>query len=167
MQARHSRPATAHSPLQLAPIILAIRSSMRLASQNGAKMRGIHACEISFRRLFRSLERARSTQWQFRPMWRRFGLPASKCITGNLLHLWAAPLLRAPYWVVRIRVAADMLAWLLPWSHIAHIPHYNAAQFTCISALFTSCLTRARIPLRPRQCGLGHSSLKKGQFLLC
>ena len=36
--------------------------------------------EISFRRMFCSLERARSTQFQFRPMWRRFELPASNAI---------------------------------------------------------------------------------------
>ena len=35
--------STAHLPLRLAPIILAIRSSMRLASQNGAKASFSHA----------------------------------------------------------------------------------------------------------------------------
>jgi hypothetical protein len=61
---------------RIAPIILAVRSSMRSASQNGAKMSGNRA-EYLFRRLSCSLERARSTQRQLRPMWRRDELPAA------------------------------------------------------------------------------------------
>jgi hypothetical protein len=64
------------TPPRLAPIILAVRSSMRSASQNGAKMSGNRA-EYLFRWLSCSLERARSTQRQLRPMWRRDELPAA------------------------------------------------------------------------------------------
>ena len=74
-QQQHRAAAPPHPP-RLAPIILAVRSSMRSASQNGAKMSGNRA-EYLFRRLSCSLERARSTQRQLRPMWRRDELPAA------------------------------------------------------------------------------------------
>jgi hypothetical protein len=121
-----------------------------------------------------SLERARSTQRQLRPMWRRVGLPAANAkgkpfaFMGRLAHA----------------LSLSGCTWAGCGRHVgaaaslgAHCPCYCYHLQRCTPFVFIcfiiNCLTRARAtpPLRLRERGLGdaqdrkagHCSLKQGR----
>jgi hypothetical protein len=127
-----------------------------------------HSCGISFRRLFCSLERARATQRQFLPMWRRIGcLPQNTtretcCIPGPPRSC------ACPIRALRIRVAADMLPWLLPRAHIPHIPissHGTLHVYSCFIQKSPCSLMLTRQV--PRALTRTLQLEVKGKFFLC
>ena len=111
-------------------------------------------CGIPFRRLHFSLERARPTQRQLRPMWRRFGLPALNMHHGKpVVH---GPPRSCVLPVGRFMpVVADMLAWLFLWACITIDSLFNSpcGSMHLPAAFIYKYLTHARFFLRLRQRG--------------
>jgi hypothetical protein len=96
-----------------------------------------HSCGILFRRLFCSLERACATQRQSLPMWRRFGCPPQNATRETCCIHGPPRSCASPIRVVRIRVAADMLPWLLPRAH--KLPAYLTHLFLICTQHVYSC----------------------------
>ena len=117
-----------------------------------------HPCGISFHRVLCSLERARSTQRQFRPMWRRVGLPAANA-KGTTCCIYGPPHSRA----FPRGLHAGVL-WQTCWGGCflgrafpLPLPSPTKLHTTSyvVICFIHNCLTRARPPLRPRERGLG------------